>query len=88
MATNTRKHGGRSAGVPYMRGMIACGYDDNKRESFKIDGPLDAEMKKIIKKYGLSMDKLFNVTMVSYTGAGIIIFSMLANILLLGLIGA
>jgi hypothetical protein len=47
-----------------------------------------SEMKKIIKKYGLSMDKLFNVTMVSYTGAGIIIFSMLANILLLGLIGA
>lgn len=52
----------RTPSMPYLKGEISLGYDDSKRDTLRIDGPLVPSMKQIIKKYGIPPQALFSFT--------------------------
>ena len=54
-----RKRTHRKNSMPYMTAMISTGYDDLKRDTLKLDGPLVPSMKKLIEKYGIPPEALF-----------------------------
>jgi hypothetical protein len=60
MTKTVRKHAGRKPTVPYIVGEIKLGFD-HQREHFKLDGPLDSEMQKVIKKYGVYFNKQYAI---------------------------
>jgi hypothetical protein len=46
------KNTSRFGSIPHITGVITFGSNDRSLDSFKIDGPLDKELEKIMRKYG------------------------------------
>jgi hypothetical protein len=61
---NVKLHRGpNSPKVPYIKGEIRFG--SCKDESFKLKGPLDKNLKIIVKKYGILPEQLYSVSIVA-----------------------
>jgi hypothetical protein len=46
------KNTNRFSSIPHITGVITFGSKDRSLDCFKIDGPLDKELEKIMRKYG------------------------------------